>query len=54
MIDRLICADGGNADPTSTSGKKAAKAKELGLWRRLFGTGDDHAERKKQDSSGVA
>jgi multimeric flavodoxin WrbA len=34
MIDRLVCADGGNADPTSTSGKKAAKAKalELGGW----------------------
>jgi multimeric flavodoxin WrbA len=29
MIDRLVCADGGNADPTSTSGKKAAKAKAL-------------------------
>ena len=29
MIDRLVCADGGNADPTSTSGKNAAKAKEL-------------------------
>ena len=29
MIDRLVCADGGNPDPTSTSGKKAAKAKEL-------------------------
>ena len=31
MIDRLVCADGGNADPTSTSGKKPAKAKELEL-----------------------
>src|SRR5512141_3290762 len=29
MIDRLVCADGGNLDPTSTSGKKAGKAKEL-------------------------
>ena len=29
MIDRLVCADGGNADPTSTSGKNVAKAKEL-------------------------
>src|SRR5450755_2014148 len=29
MIDRLVCADGGNPDPTSTSGKKAAKAKDL-------------------------
>jgi multimeric flavodoxin WrbA len=29
MIDRLVCADGGNADPTSTSGKKADKAKAL-------------------------
>ncbi len=31
MIDRLVCADGGNPDPTSTSGKKAAQAKELEL-----------------------
>ena len=29
MIDRLVCADGGNPDPTSTSGKKAGKAKQL-------------------------
>lgn len=29
MIDRLVCADGGNPDPTSTSGKKSAKAKAL-------------------------
>lgn len=29
MIDRLVCADGGNPDPTSTSGKNAAKAKKL-------------------------
>ena len=29
MIDRLVCADGGNPDPTSTSGKKAAQAKAL-------------------------
>ena len=31
MIDRLVCADGGNPDPTSTHGKKAAEAKELEL-----------------------
>lgn len=31
MIDRLVCADGGNPDPTSTQGKDAAKAKELEL-----------------------
>jgi multimeric flavodoxin WrbA len=29
MIDRLVCADGGNPDPTSTSGKTASKAKAL-------------------------
>ena len=29
MIDRLVCADGGNPDPTSTSGKEAGKAKAL-------------------------
>jgi multimeric flavodoxin WrbA len=31
MIDRLVCADGGNPDPTSTSGKDPAKAKALEL-----------------------
>jgi multimeric flavodoxin WrbA len=31
MIDRLVCADGGNPDPTSTRGKDPAKAKELEL-----------------------
>ncbi len=31
MIDRMVCADGGNPDPTSTSGKNAAKAKALEL-----------------------
>jgi len=31
MIDRLVCADGGNPDPTSTAGKDPAKAKELEL-----------------------
>jgi multimeric flavodoxin WrbA len=29
MMDRLVCADGGNPDPTSTHGKDARKAKEL-------------------------
>lgn len=29
MIDRLVCADGGNPDPTSTAGKTASKAKDL-------------------------
>ena len=31
MIDRLVCADGGNPDPTSTAGKNPAKAKALEL-----------------------
>ena len=31
MIDRLVCADGGNPDPTSTNGKNAEKAKEIEL-----------------------
>jgi multimeric flavodoxin WrbA len=31
MIDRLVCADGGNPDPTSTLGKDAAKAKQIEL-----------------------
>ena len=31
MMDRLVCADGGNPDPSSTHGKKAAEAKELEL-----------------------
>lgn len=29
MIDRLVCADGGNADPTATGGKNPEKAKQL-------------------------
>jgi multimeric flavodoxin WrbA len=31
MMDRLVCADGGNPDPSSTQGKDAKKAKELEL-----------------------
>jgi multimeric flavodoxin WrbA len=31
MVDRLVCADGGNPDPTSTGGKKPEKAKALEL-----------------------
>jgi multimeric flavodoxin WrbA len=31
MIDRLVCADGGNPDPSSTHGKKAEEAKQLEL-----------------------
>jgi multimeric flavodoxin WrbA len=31
MMDRLVCADGGNPDPTSTHGKDAKKAKQLEL-----------------------
>ena len=31
MMDRLVCADGGNPDPTSTHGKEAAEAKAIEL-----------------------
>jgi multimeric flavodoxin WrbA len=31
MADRLVCADGGNPDPTSTHGKKADQAKAIEL-----------------------
>ena len=31
MMDRLVCADGGNPDPTSTHGKKPDEAKALEL-----------------------
>jgi multimeric flavodoxin WrbA len=31
MIDRLVCADGGNPDPTLTGGKDPRRAKELEL-----------------------
>src|SRR4051812_9292033 len=31
MIDRLVCADGGNPDPTTTHGKDPAIAKEIEL-----------------------
>ncbi len=46
LIDRLVCVNGGNPDPTSTHGKKAEEAKkiEAGGWdypqhlaRRIFG-----------------
>jgi multimeric flavodoxin WrbA len=33
MIDRLVCADGGNPDPTSTGGKDPRRAKALELER---------------------
>lgn len=44
MIDRLVCADGGNPDPTTTQGKDPALAKEIELngWsypRHLAGRG---------------
>jgi len=29
MIDRMVCADGGNPDPSSTHGKKASEAKAI-------------------------
>jgi len=29
MMDRMVCADGGNPDPTTTSGKNPAKAKTI-------------------------
>ncbi|CAN5653082.1 flavodoxin family protein [soil metagenome] len=31
MMDRLVCADGGNPDPTTTHGKKPAEAKAIEL-----------------------
>jgi multimeric flavodoxin WrbA len=31
MMDRLVCADGGNPDPSTTHGKDARRAKELEL-----------------------
>jgi multimeric flavodoxin WrbA len=31
LMDRLVCADGGNPDPTSTQGKDPRRAKELEL-----------------------
>jgi hypothetical protein len=29
MIDRMVCADGGNPDPTTTHGKHVAEAKRI-------------------------
>ena len=29
MIDRIVCADGGNPDPTTTHGKRVAEAKQI-------------------------
>lgn len=31
LIDRLVCADGGNPDPTTTQGKDAKRAKAIEL-----------------------
>jgi multimeric flavodoxin WrbA len=31
LMDRLVCADGGNPDPTSTQGKDAERAKQIEL-----------------------
>jgi multimeric flavodoxin WrbA len=31
MMDRMVCADGGNPDPTRTHGKNAKRAKEIEL-----------------------
>ena len=31
MMDRLVCADGGNPDPTLTDGKDASLAKKIEL-----------------------
>ena len=31
IVDRLVCADGGNPDPTTTAGKDPKKAKKLEL-----------------------
>jgi multimeric flavodoxin WrbA len=31
MMDRMVCADGGNPDPTLTQGKKAQLAKQIEL-----------------------
>jgi len=31
MIDRRVCADGGNPDPTATHGKDARQAKAIEL-----------------------
>jgi multimeric flavodoxin WrbA len=36
MIDRLVCADGGNPDLTSTGGKDAKRAKEIELKGWLY------------------
>ena len=43
MIDRLVCADGGNPDPTTTHGKNAGMAKAL----ELKGKGWDYPKHLK-------
>ena len=35
MIDRLVCADGGNPDPTSTAGKRSGESQ--GIWSSRAG-----------------
>src|SRR5678816_3740956 len=36
MLDRMVWADGGNPDPTSTRGKEAGRAKALDLARWTY------------------
>jgi multimeric flavodoxin WrbA len=40
MIDRLVCADGGNPDPSSTHGKRPEEAKALELKGWPYGMAD--------------
>ena len=63
MIDRLVCADGGNPDPTTTHGKQPeeAKALELAGWHyprhlagRLFAPGGGAERRAGRRGRGPA
>ena len=61
MMDRLVCADGGNPDPTSTHGKTPAEAKRLELqgWGavargRRASPGTRHIRTARQRTSGSA
>ena len=63
MIDRLVCADGGNPDPTTTHGKNAEEAKALELQRMALSAASRRAHllgrrprrhRRRRDAAAIA
>jgi multimeric flavodoxin WrbA len=51
MIDRLVCADGGNPDPTTTRGKDPARAvPQAPLGARLLGRGSRRCRGRRESA----